>query len=101
MDYRYRGKRRTLAFRVYSEVSLAAARTAGRGEETTLGRHRSGSPTQAGQAGRECALRKYFRAIAEELVEKHIGEGNAPATLIKKRWLLEFAYPYIGKQAHR
>ena len=37
-----------------------------------------------------------FRLVAEELVEKMLREGRAPATLTKTQWLLEFAYEVIG-----
>jgi integrase len=39
-----------------------------------------------------------FEAVAKELMEKFEAEGNAPTTLKKKRWLLDFAYKEFGKR---
>src|SRR5207248_2862301 len=99
MDYRYGGKRRTLAFGVYPEVSLAAAR-----EQRDASKKQLSSGIDPGHQRKLDKLTantrsgNTFRAIAEELVEKCVREGNAGATLVKKRWLLDFAYPYIGNR---
>ncbi len=37
-----------------------------------------------------------FRSLAGELLDKLEREGLAQITLVKKRWLLSFAYPLIG-----
>ena len=37
-----------------------------------------------------------FRAVAEEVLAKMEKEGRSDATLTKKRWLLDFAYPTLG-----
>jgi Arm DNA-binding domain len=39
-----------------------------------------------------------FEAVADELMEKFEAEGDAPATLKKKRWLLDFANKEFGKR---
>jgi integrase len=44
------------------------------------------------QAGKDAS----FRAVAEELIAKLEREGRAQATLTKKRWLLDFAFPAFG-----
>jgi hypothetical protein len=44
------------------------------------------------QAGKESS----FRAVAEEVIAKLERDGRAEATLIKKRWLLDLAYPTFG-----
>ena len=37
-----------------------------------------------------------FRAVAEEVIAKLEREGRAHATLTKRRWLLDFAFPAFG-----
>ena len=37
-----------------------------------------------------------FRAVAEEVIAKQEREGRAHATLSKRRWLLDFAFPAFG-----
>jgi integrase len=39
-----------------------------------------------------------FWAVAEEVLKKLEREGRADLTLVKKRWLLDFAYPVIGER---
>jgi integrase len=99
MDYRFNGKRGTLAFGVYPDVSLAAARAKRAevkkqlSEGVDLGRQRKldkfAALTRSGNT---------FRAVAEELLDKMTREGRAAATLDKTRWLLKLSYPYIGDQ---
>ncbi len=99
MDYRFVGKRGTLSFGIYPEVTLAAAR-----EKREIARKQLTAGIDPGHQRKldklTAATRtgNTFRAVAEELVEKMTREGRAPVTLDKKRWLLEFAYPYIGNR---
>jgi integrase len=37
-----------------------------------------------------------FRVVAEEVIAKLEREGRAHVTIAKKRWLLDFAYPFFG-----
>lgn len=39
-----------------------------------------------------------FEAVADELIRKFEAEGDVPATLKKKRWLLDFANKEFGKR---
>jgi integrase len=39
-----------------------------------------------------------FRAVAEEVIAKLEREGRAQATLSKRRWLLDFAFPAFGER---
>jgi len=96
-DFRYGGKRSTLALGVYPEVSLSEARTK-RDEAKQLLREgtnravqrRIEKLTRQGEGGNT------FKAVAEEWIEKLEREGRAESTLSKTRWLLDFAYPLIG-----
>ncbi len=97
MDYRYAGKRRTLALGVYPEVSLKRVREK-RGE----------AKAQLEEGHDPVHLRKIdklasvttkgntFRAVASEVIAKMKREGRADITVDKAEWMLEFAYPHIG-----
>ena len=39
-----------------------------------------------------------FRVVAEELLKKPEREGRAPTTLVKLRWLLDFAFAAFGER---
>jgi integrase len=39
-----------------------------------------------------------FEAVAKELMDKFEAEGDAPTTLKKKQWLLDFANEEFGKR---
>src|SRR5262249_31965072 len=45
---------------------------------------------QAGEAASS------FRVVAQEVISKLEREGRAHVTLVKKRWLLDFAFPAFG-----
>jgi hypothetical protein len=99
MDYRFGGKRRTLAFGVYPDVALAAARVKREAARKQLA---AGiDPAHQRKLDKIAAATRSgntFRAVAEELLEKRALENRAPVTLEKTRWLLEFAYPYIANR---
>lgn len=97
LDYRFGGKRKTLALGVYPQVSLKAAREKRDEAKRQLsdgidpGHSRKIEKlTGAANAGTT------FRAVAEELVEKMIREERAKVTIDKTKWVFEFAYPYFG-----
>jgi integrase len=50
------------------------------------------------KADRQSGKDSSFRAVAEEVIAKLEREGRAQATLTKKRWLLDFAYPAFGNR---
>lgn len=66
--YRYDGKQKLLAIGPYPIVSLVDARA------------------------------NTFEAVAKELMEKFEAEGDAPTTLKKKQWLLDFVNKQFGKR---
>jgi integrase len=91
---RFAGKQKTLALGVYPSVSLADAR-AYRDEAKKL-LARSIDPSVQRKADRLAATDSSFRAVADELIGKLEREGRAQATLTKKKWLLDFAFPAFG-----
>jgi integrase len=99
MDFRYAGKRGTLAFGVYPIVSLAEAR-----EKRDAARKQLASgidPAAKRKLDKVAAAigaANTFRAVAEEWLAKRTHEGRAEATLSKTRWLLSFAYEAIGER---
>ena len=97
MDYRFNGKRGTLAFGVYPDVSLATARA--KRAEVKKQLSAGIDPGHQRKLDKLAALTRggnTFRAVAEELLTKMNNEGRAPVTLDKTRWLLELAHPHIG-----
>jgi len=97
MDYRWHGKRRTLALGVYPHVSLSEARD----KRDQTKKKLAAGIDPAAQRKREklaskVALNNTFRLVSEEWVAKLEREGRAPATLNKVRWLLELAFSVIG-----
>ena len=99
MDYRWSGKRRTLAFGVYPTISLADAREKRDQAKKHLvsGIDPSAQRKFARQASAVAATNT-FRVIAEEWLDKLTREGRAKPTLNKTTWLLSLAYPALGEQ---
>ena len=99
MDYRWGGKRRTLALGVYPMVSLAEAREKRNQAKKLLA---SGiDPSAQRKLERllaKAAADNTFRLVSEEWLGKLAREGRAAATLGKITWLLELAYPEIGER---
>ena len=99
MDYRWQGKRRTLALGVYPVVTLSEARTArdlakkqlASGVDLSAQRRRDKIASKVASANT-------FRLVAEEWMAKLKREGRAAATLNKIRWLLGLACPIIGEE---
>jgi integrase len=94
LAYRFAGKQKTLAIGVYPTVSLEEARR--HRDEAKKLLARSIDPSVQRRANKHAAREGTFRAIAEEVIAKQEREGRAQATLSKKRWLLEFAFPAFG-----
>ncbi len=99
MDYRWLGKRGTLAFGVYPTVSLAEARAK---KDKAKKQIASGTDPAAqrklDKIASEIAHKNTFRAVGDEWLDKLRREGRAEATLNKTKWLLELAYPVIGER---
>jgi integrase len=94
LAYRFAGKQKTLALGVYPIVSLEEARR--RRDEAKKLLARSIDPSVQRKADKQAGKDSSFQAVAQELVAKQEREGLAQATLIKRRWLLDFAYPMLG-----
>jgi integrase len=99
MDYRWHGKRRTLALGVYPAVTLSEART---GRDLAKKQLASGIDPSAqrrrDKIASKAASANTFRLVSEEWIAKSEREGRAVATLNKIRWLLSLAFPLIGEQ---
>jgi integrase len=89
-------KQKTLYFGVYPIVSLQEAREKRDAAKRLLAK--GIDPSAQRRLERQAARMpgNTLRDVAEELVSKLEREGRADATLAKKRWLLQFAYPSIG-----
>jgi hypothetical protein len=94
LAYRFAGKQKTLALGVYPIVSLDEAR--GHRDEAKKLLARSIDPSVQRKADRHAGRDDTFRAVAEEVIAKLEREGRAQATLSKRRWLLDFAFPAFG-----
>lgn len=99
LAYRFGGKQKTLALGGYPAVSLAEARRE-RDEAKKLlaqGLDPSVQRKVEKQVGKT-ASESTFRIVAEEVIAKMEREGRAHVTIVKKRWLLDFAYPAFGNR---
>jgi integrase len=97
LSYRFAGKQKTLALGVYPAVSLAEARSGREAAKKLLAKGVDPSAQrkldrQVGKA----ATGSSFRVVAEEVISKLEREGRAHVTIVKKRWLLDFAFPAFG-----
>jgi Arm DNA-binding domain len=100
LAYRFDGKQKTLALGVYPAVGLAHAR--GERDEARKLLAQSIDPSALRKTEKhvgKTAVESTFQAVAEEMVAKLEREQRAPATIIKKRWLLGLAYPAFGNRS--
>jgi integrase len=95
LAYRFGGKQKLLAFGIYPTVSLADARARRAAAKKFL--DDDVDPSVQRKLEKQASFIS-FRLVAEELVDKMQREGRAAATLVKTRWLLEFAYADIGER---
>jgi integrase len=93
LAYRFAGKQKTLALGVYPTVSLAEARGS-RDDAKKLLAHGIDPSAQrkANKKIERAATDNSFRIVAGEVISKLQREGRAQVTLVKKRWLLDFAF---------
>lgn len=99
LSYRHGGKQKTLALGAYPIVSLADARLKRTGAKQLLAN--GIDPAQQAKTDRAAKLASNantFAAIADEFLAKAEREGNADATLTKKRWLLGIAKAELGRR---
>lgn len=98
MDYRYLGKRKTLALGVYPAVSLAKARE--RRDEARMGLADGIDPMQTKRVDKQtqaAAAVNTFEAVALEWLTK-TKSGRKQSTQTKiERWLKHDVFPYIGQ----
>jgi integrase len=94
LAYRFAGKQKALALGAYPVVSLEGARNLRDAAKRLLAR--SIDPSVQRKVDKQAGKDSSFRAVAQEVVAKLEREGRAQATLTKKRWLLDFAYPTFG-----
>ena len=99
LAYRFAGKQKTLAIGAYPAVSLSKAREGRATAKNLLSEGMDPSDAKRTEKRRlRHAFKTTFQVVAEEWVEKLRSEGRAPATLTKTQWLLDFAYPIIGRR---
>jgi integrase len=96
-DYRFMGKRKTLALGKYPLVGLADARRACDDARRLLGQNIDPSEKRKlDKLAVSIAAATTFRIVAEEWLHKMEREGRADATMDKNRWLLNLAYAKLG-----
>jgi integrase len=99
-SYRFDGKQRQLAFGPYPEVGLGEARSQRERARKLLRDGLDPATNWSLAAAEESTNREpTFKEVALEYVEKRRKEGLAAPTMIKKKWLLDFAYPTLGDMA--
>lgn len=98
MAYRFQGKQKLLSFGVYPLFSLAEARDARDRAKKQLALGIDPSEAKKDQKAAQGMPGETFKEVAKEFVEKLKREGRARATIIKKEWLLDFAYPTLGSK---
>jgi Arm domain-containing DNA-binding protein len=97
--YNFDAKQKLLAIGQYPLVSLADARIERDSAKRLLADGIDPSvERKAERREARIARSNTFAAVAKELMDKFEAEGDAPTTLKKKRWLLEFANQEFGKR---
>jgi len=97
--YSFDAKQKLLAIGQYPLISLADARIKRDGAKKLLAEGIDPSvERKAERRQARMARSNTFEAVAKELMEKFEAEGDAPATLKKKQWLLDFANKEFGRR---
>lgn len=97
--YSFDAKQKLLAIGQYPLISLADARIKRDGAKKLLAEGIDPSvERKADRRQARMARSITFEAVAKELMDKFEAEGDAPATLKKKQWLLDFANKEFGKR---
>ena len=99
LAYRFDGKQKLLALGQYPVTSLADARA----KRDAAKKHLSDGidPSVERKIERRAAQlsrQNTFKAVANELMGKFKAEGDAPTTLKKKQWMLDFAIKEFGSR---
>lgn len=99
MDYRWVGKRGTLAFGVYPTVTLAEAREKReRAKKQLADGIDPAAQRKLDKIASATAQKNTFRAVGDEWLEKLRREGRSESTLSKIKWMLDLAEPVIGNR---
>lgn len=99
LAYRFDGKQKVLALGAYPMISLTDARIKRDAAKKLLSDGIDPSIERKIQRRTaQMSRRNTFKAIAEELMVKFAAEKDAPATLKKKQWLLDFAIAEFGNR---
>ncbi len=96
LAYRFAGKQKLLSLGAYPVFSLAEARRARDEAKKQMALGRDPADLRKQQKSERQAVADTFKAVAADYVAKLKREGRAEATLVKKNWLLAFAYPTLG-----
>jgi len=99
LDYRFAGKRKTLALGVYPTITLAAARERRENARKLLANDTDPSLFKAvNKQAKQQAAENTFEAVAREWYAKKL-PGWAPATASKvKRYLEKDIFPWLGNR---
>jgi integrase len=99
LAYRFDGKQKLLALGSYPVISVADARIKRDEAKKLLANCIDPSVERKSERrSAQMSRRNTFTAVADELLTKFEAEGDAPTTLKKKRWLLEFATAEFGNR---
>lgn len=99
VSYRYLDKQKTLALGVYPEVTLAIARERLAETKKLLASGRDPAvQAKLAKITRRVEAANTFDVVADEYLLKYEREGRAEATVIKARWLIDFARTDIGSR---
>ena len=99
LAYRFDGKQKLLALGVYPVISLIDARIKRDAAKKLLSDGIDPSiERKIERRTAQMSRRNTFKAVAEELMAKFVAEKDAPATLKKKQWLLDFAVAGFGNR---
>ena len=99
LKYRIAGKEKRLALGAWPEISLAKARQARDDARVQIGEGIDpGLERKKSKAVAKISAANTFAAIGAEFIEhKMLGDGKAPATILKARWFLDLLIPAIGQ----
>jgi integrase len=97
--YSFDARQKLLALGQYPVISLADARSKRDDAKRLLAEGIDPSvERKAERRQARMARSNTFEAVADELMDKFKAEGDAPTTLKKKQWLLDFANKEFGKR---
>ncbi|HWE95184.1 MAG TPA: integrase arm-type DNA-binding domain-containing protein, partial [Tepidisphaeraceae bacterium] len=94
--YQYHGRQGQMALGPYPQVSLLDARTKRDEVKQKIRRGVDPAVEKHSRDTAELVARDTFVEVAFEFIAKCRRENLAAATMVKKEWLLAFAYPILG-----